>query len=61
MQRLLRLLFILTLSLPAIVINAPSIFAQVEFTPNNPTVTPMLDPVEAAHDHFHERRYAGSD
>ena len=36
----------------------PYTFAQVEFTPNNPTVVPMLDPVEAAHDHFHERRYA---
>ena len=58
MQRLLGFLFILTLSLPIIVTDAPDTFAQIEFTPNNPTVVPMLDPVEAAHDHFHERRYA---
>ena len=58
MQQLRRFLLILTLSIPVIIINAPSTFAQVEFTPNNPIVTPTLDPVEAAHDHFHERRYA---
>ena len=55
MQRLLSFLFLLTLSLSII---SPNAFAQIEFTPNNPTVIPMLDPVEAAHDHFHERRYA---
>ena len=58
MQRLFGFLFILTLSVPFIVIDSPNAFAQVEFTPNNPTVVPMLDPVETAHDHFHERRYA---
>lgn len=56
MQRLLGFLLILTLSLPFIAIDSPNAFAQV--TPNNPTVIPMLDPVEDAHDHFHERRYA---
>ncbi|MDE0552783.1 MAG: tetratricopeptide repeat protein, partial [Candidatus Poribacteria bacterium] len=54
MQRLLSFLFLLTLSLSIVSADA---FAQVEFAPNNPTVIPMLDPVEAAHDHFHERRY----
>ena len=58
MPRLLGFLFILTLSFPTIVIDALYTFAQIEFTPNNPTVIPLLDPVEAAHDHFHERRYA---
>lgn len=33
-------------------------FAQVEVTPIPPSVSPVLDPVEAAHDHYHERRYA---
>ena len=51
-------LILLTLPLSLIVINASNIFAQVEFRPNNPTVIQTLDPVEAAHDHFHERRYA---
>ncbi|RKU19070.1 hypothetical protein C6500_11595 [Candidatus Poribacteria bacterium] len=33
-------------------------FAQVEVPPITPSVNPALDPVEAAHDHYHERRYA---
>ena len=33
-------------------------FAQVEVTPITPSVNPMLDPVETAHDYYHERRYA---
>lgn len=33
-------------------------FAQVEVTPITPSVNPVLDPVEAAHDHYHEKRYA---
>ena len=57
MQRLVSLLFILTLLLPIGIIDNPYTFAQVQSVPNNPTVNPMLDPVEAAHDHFHERRY----
>lgn len=32
--------------------------AQVEVTPITPSVNPMLDPVETAHDYYHERRYA---
>ena len=33
-------------------------FAQVEVPPTTPSVNPVSDPVEAAHDHYHERRYA---
>ncbi len=33
-------------------------FAQVEVPPTTPSVNPVLDPVETAHDHYHERRYA---
>ena len=32
--------------------------AQVEVPPTTPSVNPMLDPIETAHDHYHERRYA---
>ena len=32
-------------------------FAQVEVTPITPSVNPVSDPVETAHDHYHERRY----
>ena len=33
-------------------------FAQVEVLPTTPSVNPGSDPVETAHDHYHERRYA---
>ena len=33
-------------------------FAQVEVPRSTPSVNPVSDPVEAAHDHYHERRYA---
>ena len=33
-------------------------FAQVEILPTTPSVNPVSDPVETAHDHYHERRYA---
>ncbi len=58
MQQLLNPHFILTLLLPIVVIGSPFTFAQVQSIPNIPTVDPALDPVEAAHDHFHEQRYA---
>ena len=32
-------------------------FAQVEVPRTPPRVTPVSDPVETAHDHYHERRY----
>lgn len=57
MQRLLTPLFIFTLLLPIVVIDNPYTFAQVQTVPNNPTGNPALDPVESAHDHFHEKRY----
>ena len=57
MQRLTNFLSILTLLSLIAVIDNPYIFAQVRAVPINPTVAPMLDPVEAAHDHYHERRY----
>ena len=33
-------------------------FAQVQRAPTVQEVHPLLDSVEAAHDHYHERRYA---
>ena len=33
-------------------------FAQLQRAPTTPAERSMLDPVEAAHDHYHERRYA---
>ena len=32
-------------------------FAQVQRVPTAPAVPPLLDPIEAAHDHYHEKRY----
>ena len=58
MQRLVNFLSILTLLLLSIVVDSPHTFAQVQSAPNNPAVNPVLDPVEAARDHYHERRYA---
>ena len=56
MRRRVLFLFILCLSLA---IGARSYtFAQVQRAPTTPAGRSMLDPVEAAHDHYHERRYA---
>ena len=57
MQRLVNFLFILNLFFLVTIMESPYTFAQVQSVPNNPKVTPMLEPVEAAHDHYHERRY----
>lgn len=57
MQRQVPFHSILTLLFLIIVISSPYTFAQVRSVPINPTVDPMLDPLEAAHDHYHERRY----
>ena len=54
MQRLVNFLSIITLMFSIVVIDSPYTLAQVRTTPINP----VLEPVEAAHDHFHERRYA---
>ena len=57
MQRLVYFLSILTLLLSIVAIDSRYTFAQIRSTPNNPTINPILEPVEAAHDHFHEKRY----
>ena len=54
MQRLINFFSTLTLFLAIFATYSPHTFAQVRPTPINP----VLEPVEAAHDHFHERRYA---
>ena len=45
------LLFLMTLG------NSLYTSAQIQVPGTPPSVTPMLDPVEAAHDHYHEHRY----
>ena len=56
MRRCIIFLFLLYL---AIAIGEYShTFAQVQPAPTTPADRRMLDPVEAAHDHYHERRYA---
>lgn len=54
-----RFIFPAILSLFFFILLGDSLYtsAQVEVTPIAPTVSPMSDPVEAAHDHYHERRY----
>ena len=55
-----RVIFLVILSLFFHLTLGGSLYtsAQVEVLPTPPSVNPMLDPVEAAHDHYHERRYA---
>ena len=36
---------------------APYVFAQVQRQTTTPAARPLLNPVEAAHDHYHEQRY----
>ena len=57
MQRRLIFLFLLHLFLIVSIRESTYTFAQDRSLPNTPTVNPALDPVESAHDHFHERRY----
>ena len=33
------------------------ILAQAQNVPRTPSELPLSDPIEAAHDHYHERRY----
>ena len=49
---ILPMLFLITIG------ESSDTFAQVQRVPTTPADRPMLDPVEAAHDHYHERRYA---
>ena len=55
-QRVIFLAF-LCLYLPVGIGGDPHAFAQVQRTPTVQEVQPLLDAVEAAHDHYHERRY----
>ena len=48
---ILLLLFLITMG------DSSYTFAQVRDVRQTPTAFPMLDPIEAAHDHYHERRY----
>ena len=45
------LLFLITLG------DSSDTFAQVQNVPSTPVVPLISDPIEAAHDHYHERRY----
>ena len=55
-QRVIFLAF-LSLFLTIVIGEDPHTFAQVQRAPTVQEVHPLLDPVEAAHDHYHERRY----
>ncbi len=51
-------IFLFLLSLTVAIGEHSYTFAQVQRVPTTPAGRPMLDPVEAAHDHYHEGRYA---
>ena len=53
-----RVIFLFLLCLTVAIGEYLHTFAQVQPAPATPADRPMLDPVEAAHDHYHERRYA---
>lgn len=53
-----RVIFLFLLCLTVAIGERLYTFAQVQRAPTTPADRPMLDPVEAAHDHYHERRYA---
>ena len=57
MQRRFSFLAFLSLFLIIVIGEDPHTFAQVQRAPTVQEVRPLLDPVEAAHDHYHERRY----
>ena len=57
MQQRIIFLFILSLFLGTVIGVQRGAFAQVQRAPTVQEVRPLLDPVEAAHDHYHERRY----
>ena len=54
-----RVIFFATLCLFCLMTLGDSLytFAQVQVPRTPPSVTPVSDPVEAAHDYYHERRY----
>ena len=55
-QRIIYLFILLPLFLITIG-DSSDTFAQVPDVPRTPTVPLISDPIEAAHDHYHERRY----
>ena len=57
MQRRIIFLSILPVFLLITIGRSPYTFAQVQRAPAAPVVRPLLDPIEAAHDHYHEKRY----
>ena len=57
MQQRIIFLSILSLFLGTVIGAQRCAFAQVQRTPTVQEVRPLLDPVEAAHDHYHEHRY----
>ena len=57
MQQRIIFLFFLSLLLTIVIGGQRYTFAQVQRAPTTQTVDPSLEPVEAAHDHYHERRY----
>ena len=57
MQQRIIFLSILSVSLAIVIGVQRGAFAQVQRAPTVQEVRPLLEPVEAAHDHYHERRY----
>ena len=57
MQQRIIFLFIFSLFLGTVIGVQRCAFAQVQRAPTVQEVRPLLDQVEAAHDHYHERRY----
>ena len=53
----LRVIYFSILSLFLLTAITPYIFAQVQSETTTPTEPPLSDPIEAAHDHYHEQRY----
>ena len=57
MQRRIIYLFIFPLLFLITIGDSSDTFAQVQNVPSTPAVPLISDPIEAAHDHYHERRY----
>ena len=58
MQQRVIFLCILTLLFLITIGNNSYTFAQAQNAPSTSRAFPISDPIEAAHDHYHERRYA---
>ena len=57
MQQRIIFLFLLFLLFFVSAGDSLHIFAQAQDVPRTPSELPVSDPIEAAHDHYHERRY----